>query len=152
MNYNEEAYRERELTSRNDLLNYISGLSWNIEFTEDLHDKVDAFVTGNTLGVIEQKYRLGYRKDDIVNMGGFMLEKPKWEALMSHPGYRPIYVNTTSDGWCLMWDVSYIKPEDFFTDKKKDYPISSTEPKGTKNKVVTYLNEDDAIWKKKIDK
>jgi len=122
----------------------LDGFGATYEETEDPFDAIDIFCTASTggIGAIEVKYRSAYTSTQIDAMGGHILEQWKYDNLMDAyrlSGYTPTYWMAYPDK-VLVWDLRGIVPKWVVA----KYP-STTAVKGEeKNKMVTYLDRDDA--------
>lgn len=137
-------FTEAEKEGREIVYGIISAHCEECYFTPQRYDHVDLFLTGRTgvEAVMEIKYRSGYTSTLIDEMGGHILEKEKFNALLSYDNYKPLYTIVYSNE-LLMWDVSKITEDRFETVENK-YP-SNTVMHGDKiPKKVAYLKRDEA--------
>lgn len=144
-----DKYGEAELIGRQKVWNMISGHCSEYYFTNQTTN-VDLFLTGMTgVEVVgEIKYRSGYTMTAIEEMGGQMLEKKKYDALMEYKGYMPLYFVLYKD-YLVVWDIRKINKEDFVTETK--YHLYTVEESPTITKQVHYLKIKDAVTKIKVN-
>ena len=114
----------------------------------DPQNAVDMYLTGysGVKAVVEIKLRKDYTSTQIENYGGQMLELKKYNALMGEKefGYKPLYAVMYPNNVLAIWDISYIKREDFIFEPTK-FPKSTVEGKEEKlAKWVVDLKFDDA--------
>lgn len=144
-----DKYAEAEMVGRQKVWNLISGHCSEYYFTNQTAN-VDLFLTGTTgVEVVgEIKYRSGYTMNAIEEMGGQMLEKKKYDALMEYEDYMPLYFVLFKD-YLAVWDVRKVDRDDFIEETK--YHQSTVEESPTITKQVHYLSIRDAVTTIKVD-
>lgn len=144
-----DKYREAEKVGRQRVWNLISGHCAECYFTSQKAN-VDLFITGTTgVEVVgEIKYRSGYTMNEIENIGGQMLEKKKYDALMEYEDYMPLYFVLFKD-YLVVWDMRKVDKDNFVEETK--YHKSTVEDSPTITKQVQYLSITDAVTTMKVD-
>ena len=118
----------------------------DIQFTQTRFDSVDVFWTKNgKKNVGEIKYRINYASTSSTIDEGVMIEKIKYDALMSYyhtQGIQPYYISFFKDDKAIIFDLSKIDKPNWVEEKNKFPKTTMGESIGDKKKVpkvVGYL-------------
>ena len=144
-----DKYAEAEMIGRQKVWSMISGHCAEYYFTNKTAN-VDLFLTGTTgVEVVgEIKYRSGYTMNEIEELGGQMLEKKKYDALLEYEDYMPLYFVLYKD-FLAIWDIRKVDKDDFIEETK--YHQSTVQESPTITKQVHYLKIKDAVTTMKVD-
>ena len=122
-----------------------------VEYEQHFDDKngIDIYFTVTTPKGKEYKYAAEC-KDRVYEhtfTDKWILEKKKYEDLIeaSEQGYKPLYINTYTDDWMNVWDVSKCTVS---TTNDWILPSTTVINKGYKTKKTLLLDEKEAVFSK----